>query len=101
MRTASRERAAALEAYGQLGGVPQQAAGLHFERPEHGIQRRQGRGAHRFQGLRGQFQQRPVLGLAVRGTLTVLCYGYWIREEGRTGESSLKTCRIDLAAGYA
>jgi len=37
----------------------------------------------------------------IGGTLTILCYGYWIREEGRTGESFLKTCRIDLAAGYA
>ena len=37
----------------------------------------------------------------IGGTLTILCYGYWIREEGRTGERFLKTCRIDLAAGYA
>jgi Mn2+/Fe2+ NRAMP family transporter len=37
----------------------------------------------------------------IGGTLTVLCYGYWIREEGRTGGGFLKTCRIDLAAGYA
>lgn len=37
----------------------------------------------------------------IGGTLTVLCYGYWIREEGRTGESFLNVCRIDLAAGYA
>ena len=37
----------------------------------------------------------------VGGTLTVLCYGYWIREEGRQGTEDLKTCRIDLAAGYA
>lgn len=37
----------------------------------------------------------------VGGTLTVLCYGYWIREEGRTGTADLKTCRIDLATGYA
>jgi len=36
----------------------------------------------------------------VGGTLTVLCYGYWIREEGRTGPSHLRICRIDLAAGY-
>jgi Mn2+/Fe2+ NRAMP family transporter len=36
----------------------------------------------------------------IGGTLTVLCYGYWIREEGRTGADFLKTCRIDLAAGY-
>lgn len=36
----------------------------------------------------------------VGGTLTILCYGYWIREEGRTGPESLTTCRIDLATGY-
>jgi len=36
----------------------------------------------------------------VGGTLTVLCYGYWIREEGRQGIEDLKTCRIDLATGY-
>jgi len=37
----------------------------------------------------------------VGGTLTVLCYGYWIREEGRHGVEDLRACRIDLAAGYA
>ena len=37
----------------------------------------------------------------VGGTVTVLCYGYWIREEGRTTTDDLTTCRIDLAAGYA
>ena len=36
----------------------------------------------------------------VGGTLTVLCYGYWIREEGRQTPQDLKLCRIDLAAGY-
>jgi Mn2+/Fe2+ NRAMP family transporter len=36
----------------------------------------------------------------VGGTLTVLCYGYWIREEGRQGSGQLRTCRIDLATGY-
>jgi Mn2+/Fe2+ NRAMP family transporter len=36
----------------------------------------------------------------VGGTVTVLCYGYWLREEGRTGPEDLKLCRIDLAAGY-
>ena len=36
----------------------------------------------------------------VGGTVTVLSYGYWIREEGREGSESLKTCRIDLATGY-
>ena len=36
----------------------------------------------------------------VGGTLTVLCYGYWIREKGRCGPGALRTCRIDLAVGY-
>lgn len=36
----------------------------------------------------------------VGGTVTILCYGYWIREEGRRGPEHLATCRIDLAAGY-
>lgn len=35
------------------------------------------------------------------GTLTVLCYGYWLREEGRTGAGDLRACRIDLGASYA
>jgi Mn2+/Fe2+ NRAMP family transporter len=37
----------------------------------------------------------------VGGTVTVLCYGYWIREEGREGAEDLAVCRIDLAVGYA
>ncbi len=37
----------------------------------------------------------------VGGTVTVLCYGYWIREENRSGEEVLTVCRIDLAIGYA
>jgi Mn2+/Fe2+ NRAMP family transporter len=37
----------------------------------------------------------------VGGTVTVLCYGYWIREEGRTGSEHLRTCRIDLGVAYA
>ena len=36
----------------------------------------------------------------VGGTVTVLCYGYWIREEGRFGGEDLPGCRIDLAVGY-
>jgi Mn2+/Fe2+ NRAMP family transporter len=36
----------------------------------------------------------------VGGTLTILCYGYWIREAGRSDSSDLKSCRIDLAVGY-
>ena len=36
----------------------------------------------------------------VGGTVTVLCYGYWIREEGRSGTEHLHTCRIDLTVAY-
>lgn len=36
----------------------------------------------------------------IGGTLTVLSYGYWMREEGRTDPSDLRTCRIDLASSY-
>jgi Mn2+/Fe2+ NRAMP family transporter len=36
----------------------------------------------------------------VGGTVTVLCYGYWIREKGRAGERDLGICRIDLGLGY-
>lgn len=36
----------------------------------------------------------------VGGTVTMLSYGYWIREEGRITKKSLGTCRLDLALGY-
>ena len=36
----------------------------------------------------------------VGGTVTILCYGYWIQEAGRHGVSGLKVCRIDLAIAY-
>jgi Mn2+/Fe2+ NRAMP family transporter len=36
----------------------------------------------------------------VGGTVTVLCYGYWIREQGREGSESLRVCRLDLATAY-
>ncbi len=36
----------------------------------------------------------------VGGTLTVLCYGYWIREEQRHDTDDIRTCRIDLFTGY-
>ena len=36
----------------------------------------------------------------VGGTVTVLCYGYWIREENRFGPDELRACRIDLAIAY-
>lgn len=55
--------------------------------------------------------RRPVtegLGLAwtialigsVGGTVTVLSYGYWIREEGRHGLAHLAESRLDLGIGY-
>lgn len=37
----------------------------------------------------------------IGGTVTVLSYGYWIRVEGRRGAEEIRTCRIDLATGYA
>ncbi len=37
----------------------------------------------------------------VGGTVTILCYGYWIREEGRSGIEHLRICRIDLGVAYA
>jgi Mn2+/Fe2+ NRAMP family transporter len=37
----------------------------------------------------------------IGGTVTMLCYGYWIREEGRQGSEALSACRIDLATAYA
>ena len=37
----------------------------------------------------------------IGGTLTVLSYGYWMREEGRSSPEDLWICRIDLGAGYA
>jgi Mn2+/Fe2+ NRAMP family transporter len=37
----------------------------------------------------------------VGGTLTILCYGYWIREQGRAGPQFLRICRVDLAVAYA
>jgi Mn2+/Fe2+ NRAMP family transporter len=36
----------------------------------------------------------------VGGTLTVLCYGYWMREKGRRSPGNIKTCRIDLGFAY-
>ncbi len=37
----------------------------------------------------------------VGGTLTVICYCYWIKEVGRNSVDDIKTCRIDLGVGYA
>jgi Mn2+/Fe2+ NRAMP family transporter len=40
-----------------------------------------------------------VLG-GVGGTVTLLSYGYWIREKGRSGKTGAAECRVDLAGGY-
>jgi Mn2+/Fe2+ NRAMP family transporter len=40
-----------------------------------------------------------VLG-GVGGTVTLLSYGYWIREKGRSGEEGARICRIDLGVCY-
>lgn len=37
----------------------------------------------------------------VGGTVTVLCYGYWLREEGRSGSDEITASRLDLAVAYA
>lgn len=36
----------------------------------------------------------------IGGTLTILGYGYWLREEGRTRAEDMWICRVDLGAGY-
>lgn len=37
----------------------------------------------------------------IGGSVTLLCYGYWIREKGWTGARNLPRIRRDLAAAYA
>ncbi|MEX2264874.1 MAG: Nramp family divalent metal transporter [Bryobacteraceae bacterium] len=37
---------------------------------------------------------------AVGGTVALISYGYWIREEGRTGREGLRACRFDLMLSY-
>ncbi len=37
----------------------------------------------------------------VGGSVTLLAYGYWIRERGWDGAGSIGTVRLDLAVGYA
>lgn len=36
----------------------------------------------------------------IGGTVTILCYGYWIREQGRKGVDALRVSRLDLGLGY-
>lgn len=53
--------------------------------------------------LPGTVQERQwILGVigGVGGTVTLLCYGYWIREDRRSGAAGLALCRVDLGAGY-
>jgi hypothetical protein len=40
-----------------------------------------------------------VLG-GVGGTVTLLSYGYWIREKQRSGLAGARACRVDLAVAY-
>ena len=37
----------------------------------------------------------------VGGSVTLLAYGYWIREKGWSGTGSIGTVRLDLTVGYA
>ncbi len=41
-----------------------------------------------------------VLG-GVGGTVTLLCYSYWIREKGRAGKTGVRESRFDLSIAYA
>ncbi|MCH2141425.1 MAG: Nramp family divalent metal transporter [Phycisphaerales bacterium] len=36
----------------------------------------------------------------VGGTVTMLCYGYWLSQQGRRTPRDIQMCRIDLMAGY-
>lgn len=36
----------------------------------------------------------------VGGTVTIICYNYWVKEKGRQGITGIKECRQDLAVGY-
>lgn len=57
--------------------------------------------APNFQSFSGEALQWTIALLGgVGGTLTILCYGYWIREEDREGIGWLRKCRVDLAVGY-
>jgi Mn2+/Fe2+ NRAMP family transporter len=44
-----------------------------------------------------------IIGLigAIGGTMAMISYGYWIREEGRCGEHGLRACRFDLSLSYS
>lgn len=38
---------------------------------------------------------------AIGGTLTIICYAYWMREAGRERRADLRTARIDVIVGYS
>ena len=44
-----------------------------------------------------------IIGLVggVGGTVTLLSYGYWIREHGRDGRQGMRASRLDLSVAYA
>ena len=44
-----------------------------------------------------------IVGLigAIGGTMALISYGYWIREEARTGHEGLAACRFDLLLSYS
>jgi Mn2+/Fe2+ NRAMP family transporter len=44
-----------------------------------------------------------VIGLvgAIGGTMALISYGYWIREEDRKGQEGLRACRFDLLLSYS
>ncbi len=44
-----------------------------------------------------------IVGLigAIGGTMALISYGYWIREEGREGHEGLRACRFDLLLSYS
>ena len=36
----------------------------------------------------------------VGGTVTILCYSYWMREAAASGPRDIRTCRLDIGVGY-
>jgi len=36
----------------------------------------------------------------VGGTVTMLCYGYWMAQQGRSSAYRIRICRLDIAVGY-
>lgn len=57
---------------------------------------------HPQRSLTGPAEIRWTLALmgGVGGTVTLLCYGYWLREWRPDAPPSLRDCRLDLALGY-